>query len=58
MQTARKLTKQTVLIAHTAAMTLESVAWIATGYGRPHQARKKVTDIKKQADQFIMDNQE
>lgn len=31
MQPARKLTKQTVLIARSAAMTLESEAWIAKG---------------------------
>lgn len=41
MQPARKLTKQTVLIALTAALTEESEAYIARGYGRPHKKKKR-----------------
>lgn len=58
MQTARKLTKHTVLIAHTAAMTLESVAWIAERVGETPASGGEVTEIKKETDQFITDYQE
>lgn len=59
MQTARKLTKHTVLIAHTAAMTLESVASIAERVGEtPASGGGKVTEIKRETDRFITDNQE